>query len=270
MTAGAHVFSSNYPAAIERAREAQGLSRKAGVYFDYFVASLYLNWAVLLRGDLGGSLQICRDGIELATRNGSSFPLLWFNVRTAWARMEAFDFAGPLEICERYAAHPVLAANRSTFVPLYLWLGLARMGSGDLDGAWAAFETLREAVEGGGIPFQCVCPLLRAQCECALARGDRMLAKSLAERLRKTAEEHGERVFLAEAHRLLAQVQETGGDFRGAEDHVARAMAAIERSEAWTAERRICAAAARIFGEMGRREESTAFRERARRASGRL
>jgi DNA-binding winged helix-turn-helix (wHTH) protein len=270
MESAALTFASEYAAACESAERSRQYARKAGAFFDYFVASMYLHWALLHRGDLGRAIQVARDGAELAARNASRMPLLWFTVREAWVRMEAGDFATALAAYERNVESAAALAVRPTSFQMYLWLGVARLGHGDPEGAWQALEILREVIESGGGVFQMKCPLLHAQAKCEWKRGNIDHARELAERLVEVATEHRERSYAARGFRLLAEVATDEGSFQSAAESIARAEAALEGCEAWTVEWQVYATAAKVLRALKRFDESDRYRERSRRAADRV
>src|SRR5262249_8854252 len=153
MEAAMCVFGSEFPAACESAEASRQYCRKAGAFFDYYVATLFLNWALLERGNLGQALRIARDGCELAARNGSSMPLLWLKVRQIWVHMEAFDYEVALAEAEPWAANPQIS-GRKPMSPFFLWVGMARYGARNFEGAERAFEKVRAVFEEGGVAFQ--------------------------------------------------------------------------------------------------------------------
>ena len=268
--AAALCFSGNYAAACEAAERARQFSRRAGVYFDYFVATMYLNWAMVHLGNLGGALRVARDGADLAAKNGSRIPRVWFTVRQSWVRMEAFGFEGVMDPFER---DPTLATGlsiRASSYPMFLWLGMARLCKGNPDAAWEALENVRAAFESGGMAFQTYCPMLHTQAECELARGNPAHAKELARRLIETARAHHDYSYAARAFRLLAEMATGEGDFQTAAEHIAEALASLERCEAWTVEWRVHATAAKVFARLGRREEAASARDRSLKAADRI
>ena len=124
-----------------RLRKGRGVRRASplGSFFEYFAATLFLHWAALQRGDIGGSLRVANKNRELALRNGSVLPRLWLNMRSNWSQMEAFSFEKPLAEYEQHAATPGMLAQRHNF-PMLLFLGQARMGAGKFAEAWEALE----------------------------------------------------------------------------------------------------------------------------------
>jgi hypothetical protein len=270
MEAAALGYAGEYSASCERAEESRRCARRAGVYFDYFVATMFLNWSHLHRGDLGHAIRAARDGAELAARNGSSVPLIWFTVREAWVRVEAFDIENALHTYESLAADPAVISTRQITFPLLLWLGLARLANNDPAGAWEALEEVRLAFDAGGVAYHVMFLLTYARAECERTRGNLVPARALAEQLLQIAGVHGETGYVARGHLLLAEIAGQEGNPESAAEHISRAQVTLERCEAWTVEWRVHAVAARVFARLGRKDESDDARARSLRAAGRV
>jgi len=268
--AAVHTYVAEYAAACARAEESRRCSRKAGVYFDYFLATLYLNWSQLHRGDLGAAIASASDSLELAVRNGSSFPILWFTVRVAWAKMEAFDFASAVAALEPKAADQAIMGNRHHGTLVHIWLGMARTGAGNYEGAWDALEKVRLAYDEGGMPFQGLYPLLHTQAECAFARGDLARAATHAHQLEELSRKHREHGYVARGLRTLAEIAILQGDLEAAANHVAGALSALSRCEALAVEWRVYSTAAHLFSKMRRHAESEKSRLRGHQAADRV
>jgi tetratricopeptide (TPR) repeat protein len=268
--AAVFTFASEYAAAEKVAEASRVYARKSGVFFDYFVATMYLQWAVFHRGDLGQAIRIARDAGELAAKNGSRIPRLWFRTREAWVHMEAFDFDWALKAFEENARILFTVTTRPNSFPLYLWLGVAEMGRGDYAGAWNYFEKVRMSLAEGGMAFQLMCPLIRAQAECMLSQSDLVQAESLARELIQVAREHHQPDYEAEGYRLMAQVASAKGATPEASTSILQAIALLDRVEAWVVEWRVHAAAAQIFARSGRQVESENSRRRSRAAADRV
>jgi tetratricopeptide (TPR) repeat protein len=267
MESGVLTIAGEYGAACRRAEQCLQTSRQAGIYFDYFVALLHLNWAGVHRGDLGLAIRMAKDGAQSAARNGSPLPLLWFSVRENWARMEAGDFETTLPVYEQHAARlgPGMPTHHH---PIYMWLGLARLGSGDPDGAWEALE--KASATRSEVGFQISYPLLDALGRCALARGDFNHSRALARELLQSATEHRQHEYAARAYRLLAEVASLEGEHQKAAAEIERAIASLQKCEAWSVEWQVHATAARVFDKLGRHQESQDSLELGRRAADRV
>ncbi len=270
MEAAALAFSANYAAACEKAEMARGYARKAGVFFDYFVATMYLNWSLTYRGELGRALRVAREGGELARRNGSVVPSLWFTVRKASAHLEAFDAETVLATYEELVTSRVSLATRPASYPQFLFLGMARLGAGDYSGAWEALETIRRVCDEGGQSSQVLCPLLDAQAECKLALGEREEARALAERLVEVSARRHEYSFTARGRRILAVLAADAGDLAAAASHIEAAREALGRCDLSSAEWRIHATAAHVYAQSGHARESEEARQRSRQAAQRI
>jgi tetratricopeptide (TPR) repeat protein len=176
--------------------------------------------------------------------------------------MEAFEFDPSRAVYEQLAANPGFLSFRHNH-PLYLWLGLSRMGSNDPELAWDAFERLRISTEEGGLPVMHVCPLLDARARCAAARGNPAESLAIARKLVDVATEQHEWSYAVRGLRLLAEAALSAGDFVAAAAHIEQALAFLERCEAWTVEWRVHATAAELFTRQGRRQEAEESRRRA-------
>jgi len=262
-------FTADYTAACVKAEESRRESRKAGVFFEYFAATLFLNWAHVHRGNLGQAIRIAKEDAELAARNGSTLPHLWLKFRTGWVQMEAFTFDQALAMYEEYAASPEVFSERHYYIR-FLWLGQARLGIGNVDGAWDALEKINARLSQGGIAFTFVFPLTHARAECALARNDLSQAAALAESLIQTADERQEFSYAARGYRLLAEIDLRRGKYSSALDRVSQAEAALERGEAWTVGWRVHATAAQALARLDRHGEAAQARERSLQVASRV
>jgi hypothetical protein len=258
MESGIQAFAGKYGAACEKAEESRQMARKGGVFFEYFIALLYLNWASLHRGDLGQALRVARDGAKTAALNGSPLPLFWLTVRENWARMEAGDYIGPLAAYAQLATDSVVPLFRST---LHFWWGSARLGNNDYDGAWEYLQRAQDTVDQGDVAFQLRCPLLDARARCALARGEFFQADNLARELLQLATKNHEPSYAARGYRILAELASLEGNYHAAADEIARSLAALEGCEAWTIEWQAHATAAQVFARLGRDRESEQSRK---------
>lgn len=262
MEAAELTFCARYSAACEKAELARQFCRKSGVFYDYFIATLFLNWSLLHKGNLGQAMRIAKEGASLAERNGSLFPLQWLTMRQVWAEMEAFSFERALTVAERIAEDPRITSHRAN-APAFLWVGLARLGGKNYNGAWDAFERLRIALEEGGVAHQCRFPLLNGRAECAVERGDTAGARTIAQDLVREAREECEFSYEARGLRLLAELASRADDFHSALRHLKAALAVLAEGDAWTVEWRVHAAAAQVYSRLGQFEESDQSRDRA-------
>src|SRR4029079_7320674 len=105
----------------------------------------------------GKAIRIAKEDAALASRNGSMLPNLWLTCRIGWVQMEAYEFAEPQAIYERHAASPDSFSEPHHYIKL-LWLGQARLGVGDAEGAWEALERMHARMKQGGMTFRFVCP----------------------------------------------------------------------------------------------------------------
>jgi len=183
----------------------------------------------------------------------------WLESVQAFVAIEAFAFEFALPICERNVRQPLMMSYNLT-PHVLLWLGLARLGVGDLEGASEALDRMNAAVGFGGVGFEYRCPLLQAQAACALARRNYDTAKSLAARSIALASEHRVPGSAAQGQRLLSEIAIQEGDHSAAVDRISAAMTALDGCHILNVEWQVHATAARALALAGRTAES----ERAR------
>lgn len=254
--------ASDYVTGCRVAQESRECARRAGSFHQYFVATHNLITGSIHRGRLGEALRIAREGSEMAATNHHLLERFMLESQQAFAAIEAFDFDTAQRICERIVREPIMMGYDLTQNAL-LWLGLARLGAGDIDGASEALDRLTTIVEAGGVGFEYRFPLLQGQASCALRRGDYARAKCLVSRSIELAQEHRARGYAARGYRMLSEIASEEGDNRGACEHVSAALAALNGCDIPNEEWQVYAARARVLAVRGRRQESEQARTRA-------
>ena len=149
-----------------------------------------------------------------------------------------------------------------------MWLGMARLGNGDFEGAWKALQ--KAAASRNEVGLQVTYPLLDVLARCALARKDCDHSRRLAHELLQLASEHHQPDYAARAHRLLAEAANLEGDFLKAAADIERALASLQGLEAWSVEWQVHTTAARVFAKLGRHQECQDSLELGRQAADRV
>lgn len=260
---------SDYVASCRAAEESRQYARKAGSFHQYFLATHNLIMGLIHRGNLGEAIRIARESAELSATNHHLIEQFRLESLQALVALEAFDFEGARPICERIANEPIMLTYHLTTHVLG-WLGLARLGTGALDGAAEAFDRLAATVEAGGVGFEYQFPLLQGQASCALARGDFSRAKSLAARSAQLACEHRARGYAAKGYRLLSEIAIQEGNPAAAVEHISAAMKVLAGCEVLNVEWQVYATAARALAALGRQQESDQARAHASQVGGRV
>jgi hypothetical protein len=248
-------YQSDYPAACRVSQECRQYARRAGSFHQYFLATHNFVMGLIHRGDLGEAIRIAREDTELAATNHHLLEQIWLESLQAMVAIEVFDFEGAHPICERIARNPMIMSYHIT-PHILLWLGLARFGMGNIDGASEAFDRMATAVERGGVGFEYRYPLLQAQASCALLRGDIGTARGLTVRSIELAEQHRAAGAAARGYRLLSEIASQEGDHAAAVEHISAAMAALQGFEILNVEWQVYATAAKALAVVGRHRKS--------------
>ena len=254
--------ASDYAACCRAAEEVRHCARKTGSFHQYFLGTHNFVMGLIHRGDLGKANRIANEAAAMAAANHHSLEQFWFDSLRALVAIEAYDYGSALSICERLAGEPLIMSYNLT-PHVFLWLGMARLGAGALDGAAEAFDRMTIAVEAGGVGFEYRFPLLRGQSSCALARGDFHGARDLAARSVQLAETHHTPGEAARGYRLLSEIASAAGDHAAAAEHISAAAAVLTDCEMLNLEWQVYATAAKAFGVLGRSPESEQARMRA-------
>jgi tetratricopeptide (TPR) repeat protein len=256
---------SDYAGASRTEEEGVAIARESGAAFEYLLGEFFWAWALLHAGRWDEMRHVLRDGMHIATRNGSRLWKILFRLELAWLHEQAFDF----ERARDLAAHAVEQANRldSTYGQIlgHIRLGFAHLGLGARERAFRQFDGVvtrmdRERVLMGWVLRM---PLHLGLARCFLARHRPLEARREAERLCALAEQPGERTYLALGHATLAECAAAERQWSRATAHLERARATAGAAEAPLAAWRIDATAARIADERGDPDEARACRERA-------
>jgi hypothetical protein len=254
--------ASDYVTGCRVAQESRECARRAGSFHQYFVATFNLISGLIHRGNLGEAIRIASETSKMAATNHHLLEHLMLESLRAFVAIESFGFREAQPICERIVREPIMMGYDLSQHVL-LWLGHARLGAGDIDGASAALDRLAMVVEAGGVGFEYRFPLLLGQASCALERGDYALAKNLTTRGVQLAQEHRARGYAARGYRLLSDIASQEGDDDGALEFISAARAALESCEIQNEEWQVYATAAKVLAVRGRVQESEQARTHA-------
>jgi hypothetical protein len=238
--------ASDYVTGCRVAQESRKCARRAGSFHQYFVATFNLISGLVHRGNLGEAIRIASETSNMAATNHHLLEHLMLESLRAFVAIESFGFKEAQPICERIVREPIMMGYDLSQHVL-LWLGHARLGVGDIDGASAALDRLAMVVEAGGVGFEYRFPLLLGQASCALECGDYVLAQNLATRSVQLAQEHRARGYAARGYRLLSEIASREGDDDGALEFISAARSALESCEIQNEEWQVYATAANVL-----------------------
>jgi tetratricopeptide (TPR) repeat protein len=211
----------------------------------------------LLGGQWGLALQIARDGIELANKNGHRRAADFLRLLKAWLALEASALEEAASICDSVlAAEPNKQAQFiANLLRAGVWIRQERF-----EEALPALLALREAIETKtclpGWIFHL--PMHYGIAQCQLAAGRLDAARCEALRLVRITEEAGEKNWAALGRLLLSRIARATEDHKTAESELAAALRHCE-------EGRNPLAAWRVYSERAlfSREKQAEYHDRA-------
>jgi tetratricopeptide (TPR) repeat protein len=210
--------------------------------------------SLLFLGEWGRALAEIDTAITLADKNGDFLPAQMLQLNRAWIHLEARDFGGVLEICDR------LTRARGNFASGYVLRlslilgGAAQVGLGRYELALEKLSAARHGIDHQKIlgDWYFRMPLDAALVDLWLAKGNHAAARRAAERLLSAALETEERTWQALAWDARARVAEVEGDGGRASQCIAQALALVESHELPLAAWRTHATAAQLAVAAGR------------------
>ncbi|MGH9842519.1 MAG: hypothetical protein ACREEM_27575, partial [Blastocatellia bacterium] len=136
-------------------------------------------------------------------------------------------------------------------------LGMAHLGLEQYEPAFRCFDEVTRGMEREGIgDWLLQMPLRYGLSQYWLSQRDFTEARAQAETLCAMAAAAGEKAYLAQGRRLLAEIAMEAGDWTRAEMEASRALAAIDEAEAPVARWRVYATAARLYEQLGRETDA--------------
>lgn len=260
-----HYWQSDYARAEERLAEAQSLASEVRDGFQLLVCLGFLG---LSRGNLGRmseALAALHQGIEAARRNGDRYWLPRMPNHLGWVHRELRDLKGAIDWDReglRIAQQErILDAEANAYLNLAFDYTQAAQG----EPAAAALEKARVAsTRDRWFHWFFDIRLEVAQAEYWLVQGDLDGVKGGAERLLEAATRHDACLYIAVAHRLLADVALTRGQPLAAAALIGTALEQLRLHPAPLFAWRAHAMLGRVQSALGAHEEALrAYREAA-------
>lgn len=247
-----HFFQTEYELAIECELEAKQLASRLRDGFLLLTSMFFLG---LSRGNLGqisDAIATLEEAIQIAGRNGDRF---WFPRMPnciGWMHRELQDFAGAMKHNEeglRVARqYHVLEAEANSLINL----GIDHTVGGRVEETASAFNETRDIFKRDAwFRWRYNIRLEAATAWHWLRQGDLEQAGEFARRLLETANEHEVHKYIAEAHRLQAQIAIARGDLDGAAKEFAAGLEELKRHPAPLVAWRTYADLGRLHSERG-------------------
>jgi tetratricopeptide (TPR) repeat protein len=225
-----HFFQTEYKRAIECELEARKLASKLRDGFLLLTSMFFLGLSKGNLGEISEAIGILEEAIQMAGRNGDGF---WFPRMPnciGWMHRELQDFEGALKYDQeglRVARqYHVLEAEANSLINL----GIDHTIAGKPDETASAFNETRNVFEHDAwFRWRYNIRLEAATGWHWLRQGDVEKADEYARRLLDTANEHEVHKYIAEAHRLEAQIAIVRGDFDSAVKAFNTGLAELEK-----------------------------------------
>lgn len=225
-----YFFQTEYERAIEIENEAKQLAAKLRDGFHLLTSMFFLGLSQGNLGRMSEAIATLEEAIKMAGRNGDRF---WFPRMPnciGWLHRELQDFEGAqkynrqgLEIARQYN---VLEAEANSLINI----GIDHTFAGKPQETIAAFRETRDIFERDAwFRWRYNIRLEAATAWHWHRQGDHEQAANFAQRLLDTASEHGVHKYIAEAHRLKAQIAIAANDQAGAELEFAAALEELQR-----------------------------------------
>lgn len=247
-----YFFQTEYERALECEQEAKQLASSLRDGFLFLTSMFFLG---LSRGNLGRmseGIATLEEAIQLAGRNGDGF---WFPRMPnciGWMLRELQDFEGALKYDQeglRVARqYHVLEAEANSLINL----GIDYTHGGKAEETISAFRETHEIFERDAwFRWRYNIRLEAATAWHWLRQGDAEKAGEFAQRLLDTATEYEVHKYIAEAHRLKAQIAIANGDPAAAEAEFNAALDELNRYPAPLVEWKTYAALGRLESTRG-------------------
>jgi len=254
-----YFFQTEYERAIEIENEAKQLASTLRDGFHLLTSMFFLGLSKGNLGRMSEAISTLEAAIKMARRNGDRF---WFPRMPnciGWLHRELQDFEGAqrhnregLEIARQYN---VLEAEANSLINL----GIDHTVEGKPQETIAAFRETRDIFKRDAwFRWRYNIRLEAATAWHWLRQGDLEKAGEFTQRLLDTANQHEVHKYIAEAHRLKAQIALAADDPAGAEAELAAALEELQRFPAPLIAWRTYSDLGRLQSEHGRRQDAQA------------
>ena len=256
-------WRSRYQEARRCASEGKRLTRTIGDIYVFVLFNVLESTALIHLGEWRELQRETANALELATRNANEPASALCCLTLAWMHVEAMDFDGALELCERVNDGVFIETQFAIFFKRAV-LAKAFVGSNDHLRAREQFNEIQRCIEEDGIPldFTIATQLYHCLAEYHLQTGDIAQARKWAKELHDYVAPAPDYNHLAQAHELFARIASVLGDTGEAFAHLSRALQIVDNADFPLASWRVYYAAAEIFAKCGETDKAAACRIR--------
>ena len=225
-----YFFQTEYERAIELEQEARQLASKLRDGFHLLTAMFFLGLSKGNLGQMSEAIATLEEAIQMAGRNGDRF---WFPRMPnciGWMHRELQDFDGALKYDQEglnvARQYHVLEAEANSLINL----GIDHTFSSKAEDTVSAFRETRDIFKRDAwFRWRYSIRLEAATAWHWLRQGDLEKAGEFAQRLLDTANQHQVHKYIAEAHRLRAQLAIAASDPATAEAEFTAALDELHR-----------------------------------------
>ncbi|MEP6920350.1 MAG: AAA family ATPase, partial [bacterium] len=259
-----YFFQTDYERAIECVEEAIQLASRLRDGFLYLTSMFFLGLSHGNLGRMSQGIATLEEAIQMAGRNGDRFWYPRMPNCIGWMHRELQDFEGAfkhdqegLRVARQYH---VLEAEANSLINL----GIDHTNEGKAEETMSAFRETHEIFERDAwFRWRYNIRLEAATAWHWLRQGDTKQAGVFAQRLLDTASEHEVHKYIAEAHRLKAQIAIAVGDPATAEAEFNAVFDELKRYPAPLVEWKTLAALGRLESTRGNVETARSAFTRA-------
>jgi tetratricopeptide (TPR) repeat protein len=224
-----YFFQTEYERAIEIETEARQLASELRDGFLLLTSMFFIGLSLGNLGRMSEALATLKEGIRMAGRNGDHF---WFPRMPnciGWVHRELQDFSGAFEHdrqgLQTGRQYQVLEAEANSLINL----AIDHSHAGDDKETVDAFHQTRDIFERDAwFRWRYNIRLEAATASHWLTKNNLTEARNYAVRLMDTAKQHGAHKYIAEAHRLMAQIAIAENDSGLAETEIQAALADLQ------------------------------------------
>ena len=232
----------------------------------YWLSQFTLPWSLLMSGEWGEALRVIKSGIEIGERNGDRYRGQTLLIYQAWLYVQGLNYAGTLDICESVlpSLDDISRGPWNRFCRVLA--GTAESSLGNHNRALSYFQSVEEEMKRNTIIFDWYMRMLLASglADLWLEKGDLVKARDEADRFIQLTQQTAEHTWQAQAFETAARVALAEDDAPRARSCITQALSAMEGFEVPLAEWRVHGTAARVFEDLGDREEAQQHRDKSR------
>ena len=258
-------LNSNYDDAIRTADRGIALAIEVGDFFDHAMTQFFKGWALLHSGRWDELLLLIRDAEHLAERNQHYLWKTLFNLQLAWLHLLCGSLAEAESLCLKALEHSEQTGHPYTRLMASTLLGHILLNQGNVDRGLKTLLEISAATDKQRVLMDWIwnIPLRLGLGRGRLQKGDLENAARDAAHALKTAEQPGEKTYMALASAMLAEIRYEEGNLATADGHAATALDLVGKCALPLADERVYVVAAKIREAQNKPKAANEYLKRA-------